>query len=43
MLRWMQLGANNKVTTPVNWKNGEDVIVAVASATSTASSISLGP
>jgi hypothetical protein len=29
MLRWTQLGANNEVATPVNWKNGEGVIIAV--------------
>jgi len=23
MLRWTQLGANDEVATPVNWKNGE--------------------
>ena len=38
MLRWTQLGANNEVATPVNWKNGEGVIIAVASATRTSSS-----
>jgi len=42
MLRWTQLGANNEVATPVNWKNGEGVIIAVASATRTSSSISAG-
>ena len=40
MLRWTQLGANNEVATPVNWKNGKGVIIAVASATRTSSSIS---